>query len=65
MVFSRRSSIDGRNQDGHRAAKHAPSIASSRFSYEDNERKDYRIAVFDPLERKLWVDQEENIKGMI
>ena len=65
MGFSRRSSIDGTNQDGHRAAKYPPSIASSKFSYEDSETKDYRIAVFDPLERKLWVDREENIKGII
>jgi hypothetical protein len=57
--------------DGYHQPKRTLSSASSKFSYlimgknRDSSAKEYRVAVYDSLEGKLWADSEESIKSKL
>jgi len=76
MASSSRGSTDGRHQGialhGYHGLKRTLSSASrnsAAFSYmsssKGNEppKKEYRIVVYDTLEKKVWVDTEENVES--
>ena len=54
---------------GYHRPKKTGSMASSVFSWRSQSKKDApsepHIVVYDPLERKLWIDTHRNLKSML